>query len=407
MRLVTTWLVSTLCLASFVGVLGAANHASADASVIVLGLRSVEGDDDVANAVTDALRDAAHGVPGWQLLDRALSMAQMSLAHGCDDIDASCLSEIAKGLAVDRVVYGTVRRTSARAEYDYQLALSIFDASSGSMGSTETDIIPRGQAENPETLRPRAASLLGRLSGAGGGSLAIQVNVGTAEVRLDGQVVGQTRDHVLVLEGVAPGEHQVDIRAVGYGTFSQRVNVSSTGQSSVIATVSSVPAESAEEPGSQSNAYGTDATPHKKSLRWLGYTLLGVGGASLIGVAASWLVINGVNGNATFTKYSDRVSKDVPDICATAKAGMAYGASPQEVKDVVNMCRRGSTFEVLQWVFLGTALVSGGIGAYVLVTDKERTRDTTNADARATASTFALTPSFGRGSASLSARLAF
>jgi hypothetical protein len=70
----------------------------AEASVVVLGIRSVEGDDDVANDLTEQLRGAARGMEGWSVSSTAVSVAQMSLAHGCEELDAACLTEIAQGL---------------------------------------------------------------------------------------------------------------------------------------------------------------------------------------------------------------------------------------------------------------------------------------------------------------------
>lgn len=408
MRIATTLLSSALCLSVL---LGTAASASADASVIVLGLRSVEGDDEVANAMTDALRDAAHQVPGWQLLDRSVSMAQMSLAHGCDEIDAVCLADIAKGLSVERVVYGTVRRTSARDNYDYQVAISIFDASTGSIGATETDTVPHAMTQNGDALRARAISLVLRLAGggSGAGTLTVRADVASAEVRLDGQMVGQTRDHMLVIEGVTPGEHQIEVSAVGYPTFARRIQVSATEGASVNATLGggsgAAPGSDEEEAYAGSRSVDQDYAEQKKkpSLKWLGYTLLGVSGASLVGVGASWLVINGVEGDATYKKYSDAVDPSLDDVCAEAAKGNRYSVTEQERKDVDSMCNTAATFEVLQYVFLGTALVSGGIGTYLLLTDHERTRGR----AAAARPRLALTPSFGKRSAMVTAKLSF
>jgi hypothetical protein len=410
MRLITTVLLSALCLGFL------ASHASAEASAVVLGLRSVEGDDDFANALTNALRASAREVSGWKLLDRSVSMAQMSLAHGCDEIDAACLNEIAKGLSVARVVYGTVRRTSARSEYDYQLSVSIFDADTGAIGATETDIIPRAESQDSSAVNRRAASLMQRLTmGAGSanaGTLAIHVNVPTAEVRIDGQMVGQTRDQNLLVENVPPGEHTLEITAIGRGTYSQQVMVAPTGQTHVIAALG-VAGESAA-PGSEEREAAPLATqeyaePKKPaSLRWLGYTLVGVSAASLVGVAASWMVLNGINNDATYKKYRDVVNQDIPDICVEAQRGNKFGdgittgVTPAQLKDVQGMCRTGGTFEVLQWVFLGTAIVSGGVGAYVLVTDKPSERSIARRQPR-----FALSPRVGRGSFGLSTTLRF
>jgi hypothetical protein len=98
------------------------------------------------------------------------------------------------------------------------------------------------------------------------------------------------------------------------------------------------------------------------------------------------------------------VDPSLDDICAEAEKGHNFGVSDKERRDVVDMCSRGATFEVLQWVFLGTALISGGVGAYILATDKERTR---GESARAQGPAFALSPAFGQRSASLTARVAF
>jgi hypothetical protein len=54
-------LLLTLCL------LCVASPAFAETSVVVLGLRSIEGDDEVANELTYQLRSAARGVAGWSV----------------------------------------------------------------------------------------------------------------------------------------------------------------------------------------------------------------------------------------------------------------------------------------------------------------------------------------------------
>jgi PEGA domain len=407
MRLVPSLWSPIVCAALLLGVVP---RAAADTvNVIVLGLRSVEGDDDVANALTDALRDAAHGVTDWKLIDRSVSMAQMSLAYGCDDIDASCLNEIAKGLIADRVVYGTVRRTSARETYDYQVSLSVFDAATGTIGSNETTTVPSAEARDAQALRPRAVVLMQHVSGnkGGVGLLEIRVDVVTADVRLDGEMVGQTRDHVLLLDGVPPGLHQLDIDAAGYPTRSVRIEVSSREQTNVSVAMAGELVEPQAAGGAGTGAQAMDdealAGPRKGgSLRWLGYTLIGVGGASILGLAASMLVVNNINEDATYQKYSSALPASIDDLCVEAESGNAHGMTAKELDDVVSMCGTGSTFEVLQYVFLGTALVGGGVGAYILLTDKER-----GAQAHAGGPGLALTPTLSTRSALLTAKLTF
>src|SRR5687768_10366687 len=85
--------------------------ARADDSVVVLGITSMEGDDEIARNLTGALRHAASQVHGWQVSDSEVTLAQMSLAHGCGDTpDPDCLAQIASALASQRLVYGLLRR---------------------------------------------------------------------------------------------------------------------------------------------------------------------------------------------------------------------------------------------------------------------------------------------------------
>ena len=68
--------------------------------------------------------------------------------------------------------------------------------------------------------------------------------------------------------------------------------------------------------------------------------------------------------------------------------------------EVRDQCSRGQTFEVLQYVFLGTAIASGGVGAYLLLRNED-------AGAAGSAPRFALRPSAGPDGARLDASLRF
>ena len=60
----------------------------------MLGLRSAEGDDELANSLTDALRTMARKVSGWKVMDRAVrrkfalhpALRALLLATGDDPI---------------------------------------------------------------------------------------------------------------------------------------------------------------------------------------------------------------------------------------------------------------------------------------------------------------------------------
>jgi hypothetical protein len=401
MRWMVGLVVSALCLSS------AARVAAADASVVVLGLRSLEGDDEVANSMTDALRGGAKGIAGWHVLDRAISMSQIALAHNCDDIDAACLTEIAKGLEVDRVVFGTVRRTAARAKFDYEITVSIFNAATHTIVGTETETVPRGDAKAKKALAQHAQMLVGRLAAADANAcrLSIDVNVNTAEIRLDDKLMGQTQDGKLVLENVIPGEHSLDVSAVGHQSSKQRISVSASDQTSLsISLEPAVEAPVAVAPAAAMTSEPVEE-PNGGSLRWLGYTLLGVGAASAIAWGGSmYMIEHQYNQDSTYQHYRDSYGNQVTDACDAAAAGNTGGLTNGEYADFKSQCSTAHTLEVLQWVFLGVAVASAGAGTFVLLNESGSAE---RAEARLKARRFAFEPLVDKRSLALRATLHF
>jgi hypothetical protein len=56
-------------------------------------------------------------------------------------------------------------------------------------------------------------------------------------------------------------------------------------------------------------------------------------------------------------------------VCDEAANDRAHGLSSKSFSEVKSECSTGRTFEVLQFVFLGAAAVTGGLSAYLLLTD--------------------------------------
>jgi hypothetical protein len=399
--------------------LAVASPAFANTNVVVLGLRSIEGDDDVANDMTEQLRGAARAIQGWSISNAAVSMAQMSLAHGCDELDAACLSDIAKGLQADKIIYGTLRRTTARTDFDFALTLSLFDAASGAIVRQVDDTIPHAQTEF-QALAARADKLVARLSATStGGAIEIQANVPDAEVNVNGQMVGTTRDGALRLEGLQPGSYRIEIHKDGYGPHVSTVAVTEGAETAITAVLSSIGATESLRVETETE---TGTEHHQAHLGWLGWTLIGVGGAALIGSGASAMVVHGVNGNSLYNKYRDAVARGnkmavasgltdqvVNDVCQAADHGYVYDLMPSELTKVQGKCHAASTFQVLQWVLLGTGIVSAGVGTYLLITQSGSKHERADEAERSAASRprLALQPSFGPRSAHLSATLTF
>ncbi len=212
--------------------------AQDDGQVFVLGIRSVEGDDELSRNLTGAIRQEARGVEDWSVAEAEISLAQMSVAHGCDEPDAQCMAEIAAELSASRIVYGTVRRTGAGEQYDYALTLYNFNAQSGQIEDSLTDTIPSVQADI-DNLRPRAERYIAQFAGqARFGSVRIQTQTAGATVFIDGETAGTTDEAgALVVTDVTEGNRDVRIEAVDFETYEGSVRVVPDEQTELRATL--------------------------------------------------------------------------------------------------------------------------------------------------------------------------
>jgi hypothetical protein len=393
--------------------LSLASPVLADSKVVVLGLRSIEGDDDIANALTERLRSAAGAVPDWSVSVAAVSMAQMTLAHGCEEIDAACLNDISAGLKADVVIYGTLRRNSARENYEFALNVSLFDAAAGVIAKIVNDTVPRD--EEGEAAMARAHKIMARLaSTTQGGTIAVQANAMDADVRVNGQQVGRTRDGALRLGGLQPGQYRIEIIKDGYAPHVSTVTVAEGLETSIAAVLAPLDGSAPEG----SDAY-QDEPRGGHRLAWLGWTLIGVGGASLIGMALSMKVISDIDDDSGKRQYSDAVARGnedaieantpeavIDDVCVAARRGFTYeryGLNAEDARDVADKCDTAETMQALQYVFLGIG-AAAGIGGLVLVLTADDSPDEGSAE-RPRALT--LRPQFGPHGGGLSASLRF
>jgi hypothetical protein len=337
-------------------------------------------------------------------------MSQMSLAHGCDDIDAPCLSEIAKGLQADRLLFGTVRRTAAqsRNKYDYEVSVSIFNANTRMIGQTSTSTVPRAEAK-AKKLDSRAEPIIAKLAAAdtGSGTLSVQVNVANAEVKLDNQVVGTTRDKSLLLEGLKEGEHTLQITAIGHLTHEQKILIASGQRTEIKVSLEPVP-EPTPETAPIAALEPTEEESGGSNLSWLGYTLIGVGAASLAGWGVSMYLVNDTNKDRTFVAYKNAFPQTTDDVCDLADSNNTAGGavSAAQLSDVKSLCSRGRTFNMLQWVFLGAGVLTASVGTFIVVSESGAAEEQT-AKARRRTQALTFMPEVGRGTLALHTQLRF
>jgi hypothetical protein len=139
--------------------------------------------------------------------------------------------------------------------------------------------------------------------------------------------------------------------------------------------------------------------------RVAGFALLG-GAVLSTGLSVlSFIEVGRAERNRDYERYRLAVgarTTNVSDVCDEASAGRRYGLDAASFREVKNACSRGSTFEILQFVFIGGAVVSGGLAAYFLTSggsSKERPAIGNNS--------WSLHPSIARKGFGLGARMKF
>jgi hypothetical protein len=274
----------------------------------ILGLSSKDGDDEPAAALTAALRTEAAADTELQLSDTTALLSQLVVLHDCEIADAACRDTIARQLDAGALLYGAIRRTDS----GHKVELHYYSMADNSLthASRELTIEGAGEAE----LSREASSLLRELRG---------------------------------LDAPEP-------EAIAPEPAPERV---------------SRPArllEPQDDPEPQDAASSND---------WLGYSLLGVAAVSAGLVVFSWSEIDAARNDSDFRAYREAVGRvqtgaGVDDVCDEADAGKHYFLEIDRFKRARSACGRGATFEILQWVFVGSALVSAGFGVYFLLDDE-------------------------------------
>ena len=320
--------------------------AQAQPSLAVLGFVSEEGDDDLADAFSRVLRAEAAASGSYSVGTSTASLAQMTMAQDCEVSESACRQAIGGALSVDHVIYGAVRRAGSRG---HTVEAHLFDSSAGHE-TVATRSIAAGSTDE-SALAQTARELLRALTSPEEESPA------AAPVAEDAPPAVPT---------VAP-----DVTPLADAEGGEQ-----------------------EEPRAPSSDSGSND--------WLGYTLIGVGVASLGATVFSWMQIDQANEDTDLRAYRMAVSPDVDDACAELDDGNAYGLNAGMIDNAKSACSKGETFDVLQYVFLATAVVSGGVGVYFLLDDESGPSRAANRPRR-----FALSPQVSPNGARLTARVAF
>lgn len=354
--------------------------AAADSSVIVLGVRSLDGDDELARSLSTALRKGAGTVSGWGVSERDVSLAQMSLAHGCDDPDARCMADIAQTLKVDRLIYGTMLAASKPGKVE--LSLFNFDAVTGAVETSLKETIDtnlKGAALN--ALMRRFANQLAGNSASG--SLEVKASAPGAKVMVDGRQVGiLDAEGSLTVAEVAAGTHTVSIEGPD-GRYEEEVSISAGQRTTIDAAV----IDASPTPSSEVGADRLIATPggrdaqRTKRVRNTGWAMLGVAVAGAAATAGVWLKIRALDNDSDLVRYRNAFDPPgtgtggVSDVCAEARNGSRTELTaddPGLIDRVIKVCDDAEFWQGMQWAPIGLTVAGGALAAYFLVVTRKK-----------------------------------
>ncbi len=314
------------------------------ATLAVLGLTSEEGDDRLAAELTTALRDSVAADAELRLHKSRVSLSQMTVLHDCEISEAGCRARIGAEIGADQVLYGTVRRSGSR----HEVELKLFASKDGSERSEKRALALT--MSNPEQRAAYTASMLESLLAPPAPEPEPAPEVAARPPAAAPPVIARPR-----------------------------------------------PEPEPIEPAAEDSGEGWNND-------WLGWSLIGVAAVSTGLTIFSWTQIEQAADDPNLVAYRKAIGAADPqieDACAEADADTRHGGlSAQTLADVREACARGETFDVLQYVFLGAALVSAGTGVYFLLDDE------TDASERA-AGVPRVTASVGPSSGSLNLRLRF
>jgi hypothetical protein len=287
-------------------------------SVVVLGLNSMEGDDEAARELTRSLRTSI-AARGCSVSDHDVSLAQMVLAYDCTSTNIECLDRIAEAQRAGTIVFGTIHRVNTDVAEELEVELNYFDLLQHRVVSHYTGRLPLAFSQTAIT------------------SLA---------------------------ETAAPA--LVDC-----------LHVSPDPVPAVAVAV-----RPDEDESSPSRAVASDVildphpAPASYNHEWAGWSLIGLGAALLLADIPVWMRLNDLNSDPSLIDYRHRLSfGSGGDACSNASDGnilpvhgLSVPDAMQQVGHVRGLCSEGATLETLQYVFLALGLASAGAGATLLAT---------------------------------------
>jgi len=312
-----------------------AASAARRGGLAVVGLRTPDGDVDVAGALSAALRDAARA-QGYEVPDNTPSFDQEFAMVGCATMSPECLSLIAGDLHAQKYLYGTLLRVGRGRDAPMSVEVSLWDDVTRREVHREAATLTRAQmASSPDTVRDIARRMMEALT---------------------------TRDTAAQQDRLRQQQAEDALRAREAAGQAPPPAGSGAG---VLQT----------PPGGTTRP----APSNTHVLRWVGVGLLGVGViAGGIGVW-QWANTSGygddsLNGTGDYggawARFDNRVNpsrqSSVSDVCAQAANAPA---SDPDASGAASLCDAHSSAQTMAIAFGVGGLVLAGVGAALVVLD--------------------------------------
>jgi hypothetical protein len=300
-------------LAALMVVLGAsaASAQTRRGPLVVLGLRAPDGEDDIANTATNALRSAARA-EGFEVPSDSPSLEQSIAAFGCDDsLPLDCLGQIAADLHAPRMVYGSVRRMGRGRNAEIRIEVLTYEQASRTTGGPAQVQLARALAQDGDALRAPSRRMLEEL-----------LPPPPPAPPPPAETV------VTPVVPVTPAAPPVPVRRyIGYGAVGVGAALVATGTAFGVMWLGlSGDAQREDSPWSRYQPFAPDA----------------------------------------------RETRDGEEICKAARARlpnyMNTGPTPQ-LSEVVDICNRHSSYQTLQWGLLAAGAAVAVAGVVLILTD--------------------------------------
>lgn len=320
---------------------------------------SVEGqglDNSSAATLTSIIRNEAKQNASFQVINQTpVSLSEVVVLLGCDVSNNSCLAQAASQIKARILVFGRLDKESG----GHQMRLEVFDADSQRITYrmqkllTDKDFIVAFRMETEaffKTINQEATAA----------SLVINSNVRGATVRLNGKDEGTTPFERI---GLSPGKYLLEVRREGFTTWSAEVELGAGAALRMAAPLKPLtqPKDPEIKPGDEVTIKPVDSNDPALSLKkktspsqqydsinWGGWSLVTLGGVSLVGSGVMTFLMKDVE-----QELRDRYDQDL---------------SRQEYDELIN---RGERYELAQRVLLGVGIASATIGVIWLVVDDD------------------------------------